>query len=177
MLGKLTTASCQLLIAVYATETYPTALRSTGVGLSACIARLVTMLGPQLSATQYSFWFPFPYIIYSIAAFLAALAAAQLPPIHSPCKLPETIHEVEKQHTPAPVAVPPLSKALTARRPSSALIRELGVPKPIPLPAFTSTTRAPSRRNSVANVFGQENSSSTISRLPTITDVNEDEVR
>ena len=167
LLGKLTTASCQLLIAVYATETYPTALRSTGVGLSACIARLVAMFGPQLSATQYSLWFPFPYIVYAVASTIAALAASQLPPIHAPCKLPETIHEVEKQHTPIPAAVPPPLKALTERRPSSALMRELGVAKPNP--------RVLSRRNSGAISLAPE--SSTVSRLPTITDMDEDDVR
>ncbi|CAF4316047.1 unnamed protein product, partial [Rotaria sp. Silwood2] len=175
LLGKLTASSCQLLIVVYTTETYPTALRSTGVGLSACIARLVAMIGPQLSATQYSLWFPLPYIVYSLASCLAALAASQLPHIHSPCKLSETIHEVEKQHTQVTSLVSPSTQTLDQRRPSSALIRELGVIKSKPSKSVIFLiSKPPSRRYSTAtNLVQQRNVGS---HLPTINDVNEDEV-
>ncbi|CAF3480081.1 unnamed protein product [Rotaria sp. Silwood1] len=174
LLGKLTASSCQLLIVVYTTETYPTALRSTGVGLSACIARLVAMIGPQLSVTQYSVWFPLPYTIYSLASCLAALAASQLPHIHSPCKLPETVHEVEKQHTQVTPVVSPSIQTLDQRRPSSALIRELGIVKPQPPKSIIfSISKPPSRRYSTAvNLAQQENIGP---RLPTINDMNEDE--
>ncbi|CAF2684704.1 unnamed protein product [Rotaria sp. Silwood2] len=174
LLGKLTASSCQLLIVVYTTETYPTALRSTGVGLSACIARLVAMIGPQLSATQYSLWFPLPYIVYSLASCLAALAASQLPHIHSPCKLPETVHEVEKQYTQVTPLVSPSTQTLDQRRPSSALIRELGVIKSKPSKSVIfSISKPPSRRYSTeTNLVQQRNVGS---HLPTINDVNEDE--
>ena len=179
LVGKLTASSCQLLIVVYTTETYPTALRSTGVGLSACIARLFAMIGPQLSATQYSLWFPLPYIVYSLASCLAALAASQLPPIHSPCKLPETVHEVEKQHVQTPPVVSSPPRTLDQRRPSSALIRDLGVVKPnIPPPPPTATVlafpRSFPRRHSTVLSLGQQ--ANRISRLPTINDMNEEEV-
>jgi len=176
LLGKLTASSCQLLIVIYTTETYPTALRSTGVGLSACIARLVAMFGPQLSATQYSIWFPLPYVVYSIASCLAALAASQLPHMHSPCKLPETVHEVEKQHIQVTPVVSSPPKTLDQRRPSSALIRELGVIKPTPTPSsiFVIPKTVPRRHSTVLSLAHQ---TSLASRLPTINDMNEDEVR
>lgn len=179
LIGKLTVSSCQLLIVVYTTETYPTALRSSGVGLSACIARLVAMIGPQLSATQYSVWFPLPYIVYSLASCFAALAASQLPRIHSPCKLPESVNEVEKQHVLPASTISPIpqttSTMLNQRRPSSALMRELGVVKPQkPKPFLFTTTRSPSRRYStVLSPSEQENN---CRRLPTIHDMNENEV-
>ncbi len=177
LLGKLTASSCQLLIVVYTTETYPTALRSTGVGLSACIARIFAMIGPQLSATQYSIWFPLPYVVYSLASCLAALAASQLPPIHSPCKLPETVREVEKQHEQTAPVIPSPPRTLNQRRPSSALIRELGVIKPKVLPpaAILAIPRSFPRRHSTALSLGQQ--ANPISRLPTISDTNEEEVR
>jgi len=176
-LGKLTASSCQLLIVVYTTESYPTALRSTGVGLSACITRLVAMLGPQLSATQYSVWFPLPYVVYSLASCLAALAASQLPSIRSPMKLPETVHEIEKQHVhTTPIVLSP-AKTLDQRRPSSALIRELGVPKekpPTDTPSILALPRSfPRRHSSIFGLTQQENGNA---RLPTITDMSEDEV-
>lgn len=179
LLGKLTASSCQLLIVVYTTETYPTALRSTGVGLSACIARLVAMIGPQLSAAQYSLWFPLPYIVYSVASCLAALAASQLPPIHSPCKLPETVHEIEKQHVLVTPIAPSPPRSLGQRRPSSALIRELGVISPkatSPLPSISTVRRSslPRRYSTVTSLSQQVTSTA---RLPTITDTNEDDVR
>jgi MFS family permease len=174
LFGKLTASSCQLLIVVYTTETYPTALRSTGVGLSACIARLVAMIGPQLSATQYSLWFPLPYIVYSIASCLAALAASQLPHIHSPCKLPETVHEVEKQHTQVTPVVPSPPRTLDQRRPSSALIRDLGVVKSNPVPPIYVLPRSIPRRHSTVLSLAQQ--VTPVSRLPTISDTNEDEV-
>lgn len=179
LFGKLTASSCQLLIVVYTTETYPTALRSTGVGLSACIARLVAMMGPQLSAAQYSLWFPLPFIVYSVASCFAALAASQLPSIHSPCKLPETVHEIEKQHVPVTPIVPSPPRSLDQRRPSLALIRELGVisPKaPSPSPTILTGRRSslPRRYSTVTSLSQQITSTA---RLPTITDTNEDEVR
>jgi hypothetical protein len=147
------------------------------VGLSACIARIVAMFGPQLSATQYSFWFPLPYVVYSIASCLAALAASRLPHMHSPCKLPETVHEVEKQHIQeTPVVSPsPPPPTLNQRRPSSALIRELGVVKPNPVPpSILVVPRSfPRRHSTVLSLTQQAN---PISRLPTISDTNEDEV-
>ena len=165
------------MIVVYTTETYPTALRSTGVGLSACIARLVAMMGPQLSATQYSLWFPLPYIVYSLTSCLAALAASQLPSIHSPCKLPETVHEVEKQHIQAAPVPPSPPRTLDQRRPSSALIRELGVvtPKAPPPSSILALSRSFPRRHSTVLSLAQR--TNPISRLPTISDINEDEVR
>ncbi|UJR32218.1 hypothetical protein I4U23_019683 [Adineta vaga] len=174
LLAKLTASSSQLLIVVYTTETYPTALRSTGVGLSACIARLVAMIGPQLSATQYSLWFPLPYVVYSIASCLAALAAS-LPHIHSPCKLPETVHEVEKQHVQVTFAGSLSPQKIKRRRPSSALIKELGASKPNPSPSdifFIPTSSALRRHSTVVSLAHQTNRTS---RLPTITDINEDE--
>lgn len=175
-MGKLTASSCQLLIVVYTTETYPTALRSTGVGLSACIARLVAMIGPQLSATQYSIWFPLPYVVYSLASCLAALAASQLPHIHSPCKLPETVHEIEKQHVQVTPVISPPTRILDQRRPSSALIRELGVIKPMlpTAPAIINIPRSFPRRHSTVLDLAQPRN--FVSRLPTIKDTNEDEV-
>ncbi len=147
------------------------------MGLSACIARIVAMFGPQLSATQYSIWFPLPYVVYSIASCLAALAASRLPHMHSPCKLPETVHEVEKQHIQeTPVVSPsPPPPTLNQRRPSSALIRELGVVKPNPvLPSILVVPRSfPRRHSTVLSLTQQAN---PISRLPTISDTNEDEV-
>jgi hypothetical protein len=138
------------------------------------------MIGPQLSATQYSIWFPLPYIVYSLTSCLAALAASQLPPIHSPCKLPETVHEVEKQHVQAAPVILSTPRTLDQRRPSSALIRELGVVKPnIPPPTPSSAAilafpRTFPRRHSTVLSLGQP--ANPISRLPTINDMNEEEV-
>jgi hypothetical protein len=134
------------------------------------------MFGPQLSATQYSLWFPLPYIVYSLASCLAALAASHLPHIHSPCKLPETIHEVEKQHTQVTPSVSSPTRTLDQRRPSSALIRELGVTKPTPSPlSIFVIPKSVSRRHST--VLSLAHQTSLASRLPTINDMNEDEVR
>lgn len=176
LLAKLTASSCQLLIAVYTTEAYPTALRSTGVGLSACIARLVAMIGPQLSATQYSLWFPLPYMVYSIASCLAILAASQLPHTHSPCKLPETVHEVEKQHTQGTFTEPSPSRPIDRRRSSSALLSETTVStlNAPPAAVFIVSRAVPRRHSTVLSLTHQSNAPS---RLPTITDMNEDEVR
>lgn len=134
------------------------------------------MMGPQLSATQYSVWFPLPYIVYSLASCLAALAASQLPHMHSPCKLPETVHEVEKQHKQTVFVEPtPIQTTLDKQRPSSALIRELGVVKPQPPKSlFFSIPRIPSRRYSTAISFSHQ--SNATAGLPTIHDMNEDEV-
>jgi hypothetical protein len=132
------------------------------------------MIGPQLSATQYSIWFPLPYMVYSLASCLAALAASQLPHIHSPCKLPETVHEVEKQHTQVTPSVSSPTRIFDQRRLSSALIRELGVTKPnlSPNPIFVVQQSVPRRHSTVFNLTHQN----TVSRLPTINDINEDEV-
>ncbi|CAF1386053.1 unnamed protein product, partial [Didymodactylos carnosus] len=136
LLSKLAISCSQLLIYVYTTETYPTALRSTGVGLSASCSLWI----PQVSSTQQSIWFPLPYIVYSLTSFIAALCATQLPESNSNRKLPETIKEIEKQHKQIStnVETSPLPH-LYNRRPSSLLVRQLSVPSTVQFNYSTPT--------------------------------------
>jgi hypothetical protein len=96
LLAKLFISASQALSWVYASETYPTVIRSTGVGLSVSIARLGGVWAPQISLLAQSVWFPLPYIIFSVCSLIAALCATFLPETRSKSALPDTIKQAEK---------------------------------------------------------------------------------
>jgi hypothetical protein len=96
LLAKLFISASQALSWVYASETYPTVIRSTGVGLSVSIARLGGVWAPQISLLAQSVWFPLPYIIFSVCAFIAAIFAMFLPETRTKLALPDTIKQAEK---------------------------------------------------------------------------------
>ncbi|CAF2050839.1 unnamed protein product [Rotaria magnacalcarata] len=94
--AKLFISASQALSWLYTTETYPTVIRSTGVGLSVSIARLGGVWAPQISLLAQSVWFPLPYIIFSICSFIAAVFSIFLPETRTKTALPETIKQAEK---------------------------------------------------------------------------------
>jgi MFS family permease len=100
--AKLFISASQALSWIYTTETYPTVIRSTGVGLTVSIARLGGVWAPQISLLSQSVWFPLPYIIFSISSFIAAICAIFLPETRTKLALPETVKQAEKsnQHIP-----------------------------------------------------------------------------
>lgn len=94
--AKLCISASQALSWIYASETYPTVIRSTGVGLSVSIARVGGVWAPQISLLAQSVWFPLPYIIFSLASFIAALFSMLLPETRTKTGLPETVKQAEK---------------------------------------------------------------------------------
>ncbi|CAF1467909.1 unnamed protein product [Adineta steineri] len=101
--AKLFISAAQALSWIYTSETYPTVIRSTGVGLTVSIARLGGVWAPQISLLAQSVWFPLPYIIFSISSFIAALFAIFLPETRTKIALPETIKQAEKRHHSIPM--------------------------------------------------------------------------
>jgi hypothetical protein len=93
--AKLFISASQALSWIYTSETYPTVIRSTGVGLTVSIARLGGVWAPQISLLSQSVWFPLPYIIFSICSFIAAVFAMFLPETRTKLALPETIKQAE----------------------------------------------------------------------------------
>ncbi|CAF1172767.1 unnamed protein product [Rotaria sordida] len=94
--AKLFISASQALSWIYTSETYPTVIRSTGVGLTVSIARLGGVWAPQISLLAQSVWFPLPYIIFSICSLIAAFFAIFLPETRTKLALPETIKQAEK---------------------------------------------------------------------------------
>jgi OCT family organic cation transporter-like MFS transporter 4/5 len=101
--AKLFISASQALSWIYASETYPTVIRSTGVGLSVSIARLGGVWAPQISLLAQSVWFPLPYIIFSVCSFIAAICAMFLPETRTKLALPETIKQAEKSDHHIPI--------------------------------------------------------------------------
>ncbi len=98
--AKLFISAAQALSWIYTSETYPTVIRSTGVGLTVSIARLGGVWAPQISLLSQSVWFPLPYIIFSICSLIAAVCAIFLPETRTKSALPETIKQAEKSDRP-----------------------------------------------------------------------------
>ncbi len=94
--AKLFISAAQALSWIYTSETYPTVIRSTGVGLTVSMARLGGVWAPQISLLSQSVWFPLPYIIFSICSLIAAICAIFLPETRTKLALPETIKQAEK---------------------------------------------------------------------------------
>ena len=102
--AKLFISASQALSWIYTSETYPTVVRSTGVGLTVSIARLGGVWAPQISLLAQSVWFPLPYIIFSVCSLTAAFFALFLPETRTREALPETIKQAEKPDQ--PIALP-----------------------------------------------------------------------
>lgn len=94
--AKLFISASQALSWVYTSETYPTVIRSTGVGLTVSIARIGGVWAPQISLLSQSVWFPLPYLIFSVCCFMAGVLALFLPETRTKSALPETIRQAEK---------------------------------------------------------------------------------
>ena len=120
LLAKLFISASQALSWIYTSETYPTVIRSTGVGLTVSIARLGGVWAPQISLLSQSVWFPLPYLIFSVCSFVAALFAMFLPETRTSSALPETIRQAEKR-------LPLIDRQVSAEVPDE--------PTPPPLPA------------------------------------------
>jgi hypothetical protein len=101
--AKLFISAAQALSWIYTSETYPTVIRSTGVGLTVSIARLGGVWAPQISLLSQSVWFPLPYIIFSICSFIAAFFAIFLPETRTKLALPETLKQAEKSNHHIPI--------------------------------------------------------------------------
>lgn len=94
--AKLFISASQALSWIYTSETYPTVIRSTGVGLTVSIARLGGVWAPQISLLSQSVWFPLPYLIFSVCSMIAAICAIFLPETRTKPSLPETVKQAEK---------------------------------------------------------------------------------
>ncbi|CAF0868235.1 unnamed protein product [Adineta ricciae] len=100
--AKLFISAAQALSWVYTSETFPTVIRSTGVGLTVSIARVGGVWAPQISLLAQSVWFPLPYIIFSVCSAIAAICAIFLPETRMKIALPETVRQAEEVHQHAP---------------------------------------------------------------------------
>jgi len=110
--AKLFISASQALSWIYTSETYPTVIRSTGVGLTISIARLGGVWAPQISLLSQSVWFPLPYIIFSICSFIAGICAIFLPETRTKLALPETVKQAEKSNQHIPTRVQQLNEII-----------------------------------------------------------------
>ena len=100
LFAKLFISAAQGLSWIYTSETFPTTIRSTGVGLTVGIARIGGVWAPQISLLAQSVWFPLPYIIFSFATFIAAICALFLPETRTKPALPDTVQQAERSGEP-----------------------------------------------------------------------------
>ena len=124
--AKLFISAAQALSWIYTSETYPTVIRSTGVGLTVSIARLGGVWAPQISLLAQSVWPPLPYIIFSISSLIAAVCAGFLPETRAKLTLPETLKQAEKSSN------LPQSEPTTIREPIRLKNKKLSVCPEVP---------------------------------------------
>ena len=123
--AKLFISASQALSWIYTSETYPTVIRSTGVGLTVSIARLGGVWAPQISLLSQSVWFPLPYIIFSFVSSIAGLFAFFLPETRTRANLPDTVRQAEKLDQPiSPLLSSPTTPRFGALNPMEELSRK-----------------------------------------------------
>ena len=94
LVAKYSISAAQLTCMIFTSETYPTPMRGTGVGLSVCLARFGGVWAPQINVLS-RFGFHVPYMIFSALALIAAFSALFLPRNMNK-KLPDSAKEAEK---------------------------------------------------------------------------------
>ena len=95
LIAKYSISAAQLTCMIFTSETYPTPMRGTGVGLSVCLARVGGVWAPQINVLASRFGFYVPYMIFSALALAAAFLALFLPQTLNK-KLPDNTKEAEK---------------------------------------------------------------------------------
>ena len=95
LIAKYAISAAQLTCMIFTSETYPTSMRGTGVGLSVCLARVGGVWAPQVNVLGSRFGFHVPYMIFSALALIAAFSAVFLPQTMNK-KLPDNTKEAEK---------------------------------------------------------------------------------
>ena len=78
-IGKCMISSAFNTLYIYSSELYPTNVRNFALLFVACMGRLGSLLSPQINLLGEVFWKPFPFLIFSIAAFFASISVFILP--------------------------------------------------------------------------------------------------
>jgi MFS family permease len=94
--AKFTIGAAQLTCMIYTSEVYPTRMRSTGLGLSAAVARIGGVWAPQINVLSTSLGsMHIPFYIFSLMSFVAALGCLFLPETQNK-NLPENVGDAKK---------------------------------------------------------------------------------
>lgn len=83
------------IIYLYATELFPTNVRTTGLGVCSMIGRLGAILGTFSNDYLTRVWINCPIILYGVVSLVAGILALIFPEtLHKP--LPQTVNDVER---------------------------------------------------------------------------------
>uniref|UniRef100_T1JLL0 Major facilitator superfamily (MFS) profile domain-containing protein n=1 Tax=Strigamia maritima TaxID=126957 RepID=T1JLL0_STRMM len=91
---NLTTATAGML-PIYASELFPTFLRSTGIGICSTASRLGSTLTPQSLYTLNHIWEPLPETLYGVLMLIAVALILFLPETFNR-SMPRTLDDIDK---------------------------------------------------------------------------------
>uniref|UniRef100_T1IXG4 Major facilitator superfamily (MFS) profile domain-containing protein n=1 Tax=Strigamia maritima TaxID=126957 RepID=T1IXG4_STRMM len=94
ILGKLCSAQCFAFNGIYASEIFPTVIRTIGLGVVACFARIGAMVAPQILELKDHFAIWVPFIIFGSLSIISAIFIFFLPETLN-VPLPNTVEDVE----------------------------------------------------------------------------------
>ncbi|CAL1291517.1 unnamed protein product [Larinioides sclopetarius] len=95
MLGKLCISGAFIILAIHASEIFPTVLRTVGSGTSLMMGRIGAMVAPFVKELGNATHPAVPAIVYGSLSIVAALLIALLPETYNQ-NLPDTICEAEE---------------------------------------------------------------------------------
>ncbi|XP_055926077.1 organic cation transporter protein-like isoform X2 [Argiope bruennichi] len=98
MLGKLCISGAFIILAIHASEIFPTVVRTVGSGTSLMMGRIGAMVAPFIKELGNATHPAVPAIVYGSLSFVAAVLIALLPETYNQV-LPDTICEAEELGT------------------------------------------------------------------------------
>jgi OCT family organic cation transporter-like MFS transporter 4/5 len=96
MIGKFCASASYAIIYLYSSELFPTSVRNTGMGACSMMARVGSMIAPQINGLGDIYHSPgLPFLVFGISGLLGSFTAVILPETLNR-SLPENIYEAEK---------------------------------------------------------------------------------
>jgi MFS family permease len=78
-IGKCMISAAFNTLYIYTSELYPTSVRNFALLFCSCVGRVGSLISPQINLLGDVLWKPLPYLIFSIASFIASIFVFILP--------------------------------------------------------------------------------------------------
>ncbi|XP_077990496.1 organic cation transporter protein-like isoform X2 [Glandiceps talaboti] len=93
MVAKFFVSGSFAVVYIFTAEMFPTCVRTAGLGITATLARIGTIIAPYIMLST-SVWNPLPFMLMGVTSFLAGVLVLLLPETRGQ-KIPETLAEGE----------------------------------------------------------------------------------
>jgi OCT family organic cation transporter-like MFS transporter 4/5 len=97
LVGKFAISFTINTVLVATAETYPTEIRNSAISFCSTQAEIGSVISPYIQLLGSLYWFPLPYLIYGITAFIALVSYVIVMPETKGTQLKDKLEEMEEE--------------------------------------------------------------------------------